>query len=108
MAARRLALFYLPETEKSKVISIYVNVLTIHVRIKQMCFIILKKKKKKEEEIAMTRNDDIKASACSDDRNMDTITDIEVTLLQTIKRHQFYNVGPVPNAQFRRNLLTHY
>ena len=56
----------------------------------------------------MTRNDDIKASACSDDRHMDTITDIEVTLLQTIKRHQFYNVGPVSNAQFRRNLLTHY
>ena len=56
----------------------------------------------------MTRNDDIKASACSDDRNMDTITDIEVTLLRTIERHQFYNVGPVPNAQFRRNLLTHY
>ena len=106
MAARRLALFYLPETEKSKVISIYVNVLTIHVRIKQMCFIILKKKKKRRRN--MTRNDDIKASACSDDRNMDTITDIEVTLLQTIKRHQFYNVGPVPNAQFRRNLLTHY
>ena len=107
MAARRLALFYLPETEKSKVISIYVNVLTIHVRIKQMCFIILKKKKKKRRR-NMTRNDDIKASACSDDRNMDTITDIEVTLLQTIERHQFYNVGPVPNAQFRRNLLTHY
>lgn len=70
--------------------STYINVLTVHTRIRQMCFIILKKKKKKK--IAMTRNDDIiKASACSDDRKMDTITDIEVTLLQTIERHQFYS-----------------